>query len=176
MRSVCAPFLAAGERPAIVAQANCPRRFARYRAMHGWNARINQRQFGLPRAELPVALRLADGARRRRVAHDASATSRCTPRAARGETDDGLFVWLPARRHLFCGDLIIWQAPNCGNPQKVQRYPVDWAEALERMAALDAEWLFPGHGLVVDGHASRPHVLPIRRPICACLIEQVRTA
>jgi alkyl sulfatase-like protein len=33
----------------------------------------------------------------------------------------------------------------------VQRYPVEWAEALERMASLGAAWLCPGHGLVVHG-------------------------
>ena len=87
--------------------------------------------------------------------------------AAKGETDDACWVWVPARRYLFTGDLIIWQAPNCGNPQKVQRYPVEWAEALEAMAGLDAEWLFPGHGLVVHGRDAVRTVLDRDRALSA---------
>ena len=39
------------------------------------------------------------------------------------------------RGYLFTGDLVIWQAPNCGNPQKVQRFPAEWAAALRAMPA-----------------------------------------
>ena len=101
-------------------------RFHRYRLMHGWNAHINQRQFSLPQPVFPRALRLADAA---------WSTDRLTQRlgdvdvhyhaaqAARPTTTSG--CGCRARRYLFTGDLIIWQAPNCGNPQKVQRYPED---------------------------------------------------
>jgi len=47
-------------------------------------------------------------------------------------------AWLADRKVLCCGDLFIWASPNCGNPQKVQRYPNDWAAALRTMASLDA--------------------------------------
>jgi alkyl sulfatase BDS1-like metallo-beta-lactamase superfamily hydrolase len=49
------------------------------------------------------------------------------------------------------GDLFIWASPNCGNPQKVQRYPLEWAVAAREMAALGAEVLLPGHGLPIVG-------------------------
>ena len=52
---------------------------------------------------------------------------------------------------LCCGDLFIWASPNAGNPQKVQRYPREWAAALRRMLTLDAEFLLPGHGFPVIG-------------------------
>ena len=52
---------------------------------------------------------------------------------------------------LCCGDLFIWASPNAGNPQKVQRYPREWAQALRRMLGLEAEFLLPGHGLPVVG-------------------------
>jgi alkyl sulfatase BDS1-like metallo-beta-lactamase superfamily hydrolase len=68
-----------------------------------------------------------------------------------GETDDATVTWLPGRRVLCPGDLFIWSTPNAGNPQKVQRYPREWAAALRRMAALDAEVLLPGHGLPIVG-------------------------
>src|SRR5205814_916873 len=50
-----------------------------------------------------------------------------------------------------CGDFFIWASPNAGNPQKVQRYPKEWAVALRQMAGLGAEALLPGHGLPVIG-------------------------
>ena len=52
---------------------------------------------------------------------------------------------------LCCGDLFIWASPNAGNPQKVQRYPLEWAQALRRMLALEPDFLLPGHGLPVIG-------------------------
>ena len=54
------------------------------------------------------------------------------------------------------GDLFIYAVPNAGNPQKVQRYVSDWADALDQMAGLEAETLLPGHGLPVFG-ADRVH-------------------
>ena len=51
------------------------------------------------------------------------------------------------------GDQFIWNFPNCGNPQKVQRYPVEWAESLRAMAAKDAELFVPAHGLPISGVA-----------------------
>jgi alkyl sulfatase BDS1-like metallo-beta-lactamase superfamily hydrolase len=72
-------------------------------------------------------------------------------RHARGETDDATWVWVPERRTVCTGDLIIWCTPNAGNPQKVQRYAADWAVALREMAALGPELLLPGHGLPVRG-------------------------
>ncbi len=77
-------------------------------------------------------------------------------RHEKGETDDHTVTWIPEAKVLCCGDLFIWASPNAGNPQKVQRYPAEWAEALRRMAALDAEVLLPGHGLPVLG-ADRVH-------------------
>jgi glyoxylase-like metal-dependent hydrolase (beta-lactamase superfamily II) len=165
-------FLAAGERPQIVAQENVPRRFERYRLTHGLNARINQRQFGTPRPVFPErfdwpTLTFRDAL----VQHLGDLEVRY--RAARGETDDACYVWLPQRGYLFTGDLVVWVAPNCGNPQKVQRYPVEWADALETMAALDAEWLFPGHGLVVQGREAVRTVLTDTARYLRVLIGQV---
>ena len=166
-------FLDAGERPAIVAQEACVARFHRYGLMHGWNARINQRQFALPqpmfpqRFDPPTVL-----VRDRLLQRLGDVTLEFT--AARGETDDALWLWVPERGFLFTGDLVIWQAPNCGNPQKVQRYPEDWADALEAMAGRDAEWLFPGHGLVVHGRAAVRTVLTETARYLRVLVDEVR--
>jgi len=165
-------FLEAGERPEIVAQEACLERFRRYRLTWGWNARINQRQFSLPRPAFPDQFDWPT-----RTFRDALVLRQgdleIQLRAARGETDDACYLWVPERRHLFCGDLVIWQAPNCGNPQKVQRYPEDWARALEEMAALGAEWLFPGHGLVVRGRDAVRRLLGETASYLRHIIDQV---
>ena len=166
------PFLDAGERPQIVAQENCVQRFQRYARTHGWNAHINQRQFSLPQPVFPndyiwPTLTFRDSLRQilagREVAYF----------AAKGETDDACYVWIEDCGYLFCGDLIIWQSPNCGNPQKVQRYPLEWAEALETMAALGARYLFPGHGLVVHGEQAVRKVLLETARYLRVIIDQV---
>ena len=166
------PFLDAGERPQIIAQENCPARFRRYALTHGWNARINQRQFSLPAPLFPEqfiwpTLTFRD----RLVQHIGDVEVHYV--AAKGETDDACYVWVPQRGYLFCGDFIIWQAPNCGNPQKVQRYPLEWAEALEAMAGLQPEWLFPGHGLVVHGDEAVRTVLTETARYLRVIIDQV---
>jgi glyoxylase-like metal-dependent hydrolase (beta-lactamase superfamily II) len=165
-------FLEAGERPQIVAQENCLARFRRYQLTHGWNAAINQRQFSLPEPMFPrhfdwPTLTFRDSLTQR------LGDLEVHYRAAKGETDDACWVWVPDRGYLFTGDLVIWQAPNCGNPQKVQRYPLEWAEALEKMAALDAEWLFPGHGLVVCGRAAVKQLLTDTARYLRVIIDQV---
>jgi hypothetical protein len=84
---------------------------------------------------------------------------------ARGETDDHLWAWLPQRRTVIAGDFLIWNFPNAGNPQKVQRYPVEWAAALRAMAACQPELLVPAHGLPIPvGSASPPCSPPLPTP------------
>lgn len=165
-------FLDAGERPAIVAQENCTARFRRYQMTHGFNARINQRQFSLPEPFFPTDFIEPTLTFRDALSQRIGGIEVCY-RAAKGETDDACFVWIPQHRYLFTGDLVIWQAPNCGNPQKVQRYPVEWAEALETMAGLGAEWLFPGHGLVVQGAAAIREMLENSARYLRVIIDQV---
>ena len=166
------PFLAAGEHPHIVAQENCVSRFHRYHLTHGWNARINQRQFSLPGPMFPDRFDWPTLTfREALIQRIGDLEVRYT--AAKGETDDHCYAWVPARRYLFTGDLIIWQAPNCGNPQKVQRYPVEWAAALEAMAGLEADWLFPGHGLVVCGRDAVRLVLTDTARYLRVIIDQV---
>jgi len=68
---------------------------------------------------------------------------------AMGETDDHTWTWIPDRKTITAGDLFIWNFPNRGNPQKVQRYPLEWAAALREMTAKDAELFVPAHGLPI---------------------------
>jgi alkyl sulfatase BDS1-like metallo-beta-lactamase superfamily hydrolase len=91
---------------------------------------------------------------------------------ARGETDDHTWVWAPDRGVLCTGDLIIWAVPNAGNPQKVQRYCIEWAVALRKMAGLNAEVLCPGHGVPVFGADRVRQVLVETAELLESLHEQ----
>jgi len=147
--------------PRVVAHENVPRRMQRYVDTNGYNLAINARQFG--------GLRLAAGLS---IGGDAHFLPRSSPRPdvtfgdrmqlevgglrmelrhARGETDDHLWAWLPERRTICAGDFFIWNFPNAGNPQKVQRYPVEWAAAMREMAGMGAELFIPAHGLPIAG-------------------------
>jgi len=137
-------------RPRVLAHEGVPRRFDRYRLTAGYNEIVNQRQFRLPNLRWPVEYRYPDETYA--TALDVTVGGvEFRLRHARGETDDHTWTWIPSRGVLCTGDLFIWASPNCGNPQKVQRYPKDWAVALREMATLDAEVLLPGHGLPIIG-------------------------
>lgn len=136
--------------PRVVAHEAIGARFDRYVLTAGYNAVINQRQFKASGLRWPTEYRRPDetyrdamtitvGGEVLELHHD------------RGETDDATWVWSPARKVLFAGDMFIWASPNCGNPQKVQRYARDWAIAFRKMLALQPEVLLPGHGLPIVG-------------------------
>ena len=138
--------------PRVYGHAAMAAHFDRYERTRGWNAAINQRQFGLPvggfswpsdwrRPDVTYsdAMTVTQGALTIELHH------------ARGETDDATWTWIPQLRLLHPGDLFVYSLPNAGNPQKVQRYLSDWAVALRQMAALGAEVMVSGHGLPIFG-------------------------
>ena len=69
-----------------------------------------------------------------------------------GETDDHTWVWLSGPRVIVGGDFIVSSLPNAGTPFRVQRYVLEWAEALEEMAALEPAAIISGHGGVFQEH------------------------
>ncbi len=148
----------------MIAHSAMPARFARYDATSEHNAAINARQFGgavdrqqgvdfsypeiLPDTLYDDELTIEVGGVTFELCH------------TRGETDDHTWVYCPDRGVLCPGDLIIWGVPNAGNPQKVQRYPWDWAAALRAMARKAPRSLAPGHGgPVVDDPAKVDAIL-----------------
>jgi alkyl sulfatase BDS1-like metallo-beta-lactamase superfamily hydrolase len=70
---------------------------------------------------------------------------------AKGETDDHTWAWIPEKKAICPGDLFLWVFPNAGNPQKVQRYPLEWVQVLRKMAGMGAEYCFPSHGWPIRG-------------------------
>src|SRR4051794_38111706 len=136
--------------PHVVAHEALPLRFDRYLLTAGYNEVINQRQFSMPDLRWPREYRYPDETYRDVHALSVGGTDFAL-RHVRGETDDHTVTWIPERKLLCCGDLFIWASPNAGNPQKVQRYPREWAAGLRAMADLGAELLLPGHGVPVVG-------------------------
>ena len=155
----------------VIAHERCPARFERYRLTQGWNALINQRQFGFPKPVFPADFREPDETLRDARSLEVGGV-RVELRHDKGETDDHVWAWLPAQRALYTGDLFIWAAPNCGNPQKVQRYPREWASALRKMAALGAETLMPGHGPPILGAGRVAQALGEAAELLESLVEQ----
>lgn len=145
------------DEPEIIAHENMPARFERYERTDGHNAAINARQFGgsvesdisgeelfgypkfNPNTLFEDRIKITVGGEKFLINH------------GRGETDDHSWVYCPDRDVLCTGDFFVSVAPNAGNPQKVQRYPKEWADELRKMAALEPQHLCPGHGSpVVD--------------------------
>jgi len=136
--------------PIVTAHEALPRRFDRYRMTVGYNEIINRRQFGARRLRWPSEYRYPDRTYASELSLEVGGTT-FELRHEKGETDDHTVTWIPDHKVLCCGDLFIWASPNAGNPQKVQRYPLEWAAALRRMIELRADYLLPGHGLPVSG-------------------------
>jgi alkyl sulfatase BDS1-like metallo-beta-lactamase superfamily hydrolase len=150
--------------PRVVAHHAVADRFHRYEETDGFNARINARQFGRraimqsapdrwsidwvwPTVTYADRLEIELAGEPAVLHHD------------RGETDDHTWVWLPERKTILGGDFVTWVFPNAGNPQKVQRYPAEWARALHAMAELAPELYLPAHGLPITGRDRIARVL-----------------
>jgi glyoxylase-like metal-dependent hydrolase (beta-lactamase superfamily II) len=151
----------------VVGHTNVEARFDRYEYTNDWNVRINARQFGGVRGDFgmgetpdfipPATLRPGH------VVDDHGTITvgdhTIELHHARGETDDHLWGWEPQRKWAFVGDFVIWNFPNAGNPQKVQRFPIEWAAALRDMIAHGPELLLPAHGLPIGGRDRIARVL-----------------
>lgn len=150
----------AGRPLRVVGHERVNDRFDRYELTSGYNRAINLRQFGgaastvaqsrSDRPFLPEATLRPDLVYAEQLTQTVGALTlefnHCL-----GETDDHTWTWIPERSTICAGDQFIWNFPNCGNPQKVQRYPVEWAASLRAMAAKRAELFVPAHGLPIAG-------------------------
>jgi glyoxylase-like metal-dependent hydrolase (beta-lactamase superfamily II) len=143
----------------VVGHAKVADRFERYEYTNDWNVRINARQFGGVRGDFGMGdtpdFIPSDTLWPNHVVddHDSITIGDRTIELhhARGETDDHLWGWEPERKWAFVGDFVIWNFPNAGNPQKVQRFPIEWAAALRDMIDHGPELLLPAHGLPIEG-------------------------
>jgi glyoxylase-like metal-dependent hydrolase (beta-lactamase superfamily II) len=151
----------------VVGHRNVERRLERYVETNDWNVQINARQFGGVKGDFGMGdfpdFIPSNTARPDHIVDDRD-TLRIGSRTvelhhARGETDDHLWAWMPEEKWMAVGDFVIWNFPNAGNPQKVQRFPIEWAAALREMIAKEPELLLPAHGLPIEGRARIAGVL-----------------
>ena len=174
----------AHDRPTVIAHRRLDARLDRYRLTNDWSLLINQRQFGGIPSDLGLTLTdgrtlfIPDETLRPDVTFDLSHSftrgdTTIELHHARSETDDHLWAWLPEQKWLFSGDFIIWNYPNAGNPQKVQRYAAEWAAALRTMVAQGPELLIPAHGLPIEGKERIATVLCDTAATLESLVEQV---
>ena len=156
-------------RPRLAGHENIARRFDRYNLTDGYNRIINERQFGQFRRAgygvdagahrfLPASSPKPDTTYSHKLALDVGGLT-VELNHARGETDDHTWAWIPAHKAICAGDFFIWNFPNAGNPQKAQRYPLEWAAAMRAMAARGADLFLPAHGLPIAGAARISKVL-----------------
>ena len=118
-------------------------------ASHGLVARNNQ-QFAVP-------LTWADVIRPTQTFHGSTTLTvggeRFVLTHARGETEDQLWVWVPARGVVASADYYQGFLPNAGNGKRRQRFAEDWAKALRDMAALRPRVVLPMHGPALTAEA-----------------------
>ena len=148
------------EMPEIIGHENIVRRFKKYKMLDQYHDWINSQQFASiapkgnkvstvsPEHALdPTILLIGNDAKYSfdlggiefNLYHD------------KGETDDSIWLWVPEKETICTGDLLLSSFPNVGNPYKVQRYPLDWALALDKMIEKEAKFLIPGHGKFIEG-------------------------
>ena len=71
---------------------------------------------------------------------------------APGETEDQLFVWLPEKKVVLSGDNIYQTFPNLYTIRGTYYRDVQkWAASLDKIRALDAEFLVPSHTRPLSG-------------------------
>lgn len=177
--------------PRVIGHENVTRRFERYRYTNGYNTVINARQFGGLRDENTLGLVsnsqqlgpktnsfLADSVLEltESLGEHTTMTIGDEPvefHHGRGETDDHLWMWFPRKKWVATGDFVIWNFPNAGNPQKVQRWPAEWAATLRQIVAKEPELLLPAHGLPISGKARIATVLTTIADALETLVRDV---
>jgi len=170
--------------PKVVGHEGVVARFARYDVTNGYNGVINRRQFATLGGGMLGMSKDGRWGPSHWVAPTATFREQMTLQIgdtdfelhhARGETDDHLWAWVPEHQALVVGDFVTWVFPNAGNPQKVQRYPAEWAHALREMAAFDAELMLPAHGLPVGGRDRVRKVLGDLASVLEGIVTQTLT-
>ncbi|MFC1580130.1 alkyl sulfatase dimerization domain-containing protein [Thermodesulfobacteriota bacterium] len=93
--------------------------------------------------------------------------------AAPGETDDALVVWMPEDKLLFGGDNFYQAFPNLYaiRGTKYRDFNV-WADSLDFMANMNADYLIPGHTRPITGAEAVKKALSSYRDAIRYIIEK----
>ncbi|MFS8145199.1 alkyl sulfatase dimerization domain-containing protein [Rhizobium sp. BR 249] len=69
-----------------------------------------------------------------------------------GEADENISVWLPDRKVLIAGDVLLKAFPNIAPLRGLPTRPADkWIASLDKLIALNAEYIVPGHMSTLAG-------------------------
>ena len=154
----------------VVSHEKVVERFDRYKKTIGYNGIINQRQFGLPAPVFPNEFRYPDITYKENYEINFY-DSVINLTHGKGETDDATYLYSEKEDSIFTGDFFIWSLPNAGNPSKAQRYVGSWGEVLKDMSKYNAEFLFPGHGPLIQGKDTIKEIL-LNTSNCLLWIEE----
>ena len=154
----------------VVSHEKVVERFDRYKKTIGYNGIINQRQFGLPAPVFPNEFRYPDITYKENYEINFY-DSVINLTHGKGETDDATYLYSEKEDSIFAGDFFIWSLPNAGNPSKAQRYVGSWGEVLKDMSKYNAEFLFPGHGPLIQGKDTIKEIL-LNTSNCLLWIEE----
>ncbi len=131
------------DNPEVIASKYLPDRLDRYKMLAPYRALITAMQFNIPKTDRSVQEVVYPT---KTFLGDMTFTlgdKTFELHTARAETDDVCWVHVPELNAVFIGDLIIKDNfPNIGNPWKPTRLSLDWAKELERVRALDPEYVF----------------------------------
>jgi alkyl sulfatase BDS1-like metallo-beta-lactamase superfamily hydrolase len=78
---------------------------------------------------------------------------------APSETIDHLFVWIPQLKTVCCGDMFYDAFPAISSPMKLNRCAYYWYKSVEKVLALEPEFLIQGHGAALKGKDQVSEVL-----------------
>jgi len=143
-------------RPRVIAHELVPVRFNRYKMTSGHQLHMNMVQYGgalqqgykidyNARPFLPPDMEYPDITYRDAMQFKVGELT-FELYHSKGETDDQTWVYIPERKTVVGGDTVHGSMPNIGNPFKLMlRYETEWAEAMERVAGLNPEYIIPGH-------------------------------
>ena len=94
--------------------------------------------------------------------------------AARAETDDIIWVYVPELKTACIGDLIIGPMfPNIGNPWKPTRFALDWVKELEKVRKIEPDYIICNGGGFVYKRKKAIKVLDLNIEVIRSLHDQV---
>ena len=141
-------------RPRLIAHEKLQVRYARYRSTNGLQQKLNQMQF--PQFPVPIDPVLPDPTDTFSERMTIEGSTRTVELLwAPSETDDTLALWVPDAKVLYGSAAVPGTSiPNIGTPLRTQRLTRRWAQTLERLASLGAEYMVQEFGPVTSPRAA----------------------
>lgn len=143
------------DNPEIIASKYLPERFNRYKILEPYRNLIAAMQFNIPEDAFGKGLKDYVYPTKTILGDYSFNLGNYTfeLHTGRGETDDAVWVYIPELNTAVIGDFMMgpW-FPNIGNPWKPTRFALDWVKELEKIRALEPDYIFcSGGGFLYKG-------------------------